>query len=153
MPSQNRIQLYTWISKETDVNSIIIEASAENYAPVYAHRHNIMPSLVVYEMLGYENDKVKRYVAIINEIYSENPITPSSMNYLLSLRCDIYIVTWSEDLKARPYLDKKLESYQPLFKEVYENPSGKIYFLNRTAATLIEKPAHGETNALDKPPS
>jgi hypothetical protein len=133
-PGADRMQLYTWISTHTDINSVVIEWDPENYTPLFAHRRSFLPQPHYPEQMGYDMEMVNRYRTVLAEIFSENPISQASITDLLNLESDVYLLIWSDDLQARPYLDAKIKSHQPLFKKVYESSSGTVYLLDRSAA-------------------
>lgn len=134
MPGTNRMQLYDWIRAETPSNSVIIDMDAFNYTPLYGHRHTFIPFGHLDAVLGYTGEKIQRYEAIHQEIFSEQAIPAASIDYLRNLGTDIYILIWVEDLRARPYLEEKFRSLEPWLKKVYENPSGNVYHLERASA-------------------
>jgi len=134
MPGNERMRLYDWIRTDTADNSVIIELNIQNYTPLYAHRHTFIPVAGLTRVLGCAGETIERYDAIHQEIFSPDPLPEASIDYLRNLGCDIYVVIWAEDVQARPYFDEKFRSLEPLFKKVHENPSGKIYYLNRATA-------------------
>lgn len=134
MPGNERMRLYNWIRTNTASNSVVIESNSVNYTPLYGHRHAFLPLPYTHEVLGYSGEKIDHYSAIHQEIFSQQPLSAASMQSLRNLGYDIYILIWAEDLQAYPYLDEKIRSLEPPFKKMYENPSGKIYYLNRTTA-------------------
>jgi hypothetical protein len=134
MPGNDRMRLYDWIRTDTASGSVIIELDTRNYTPLYGHRHTFIPFTGLDEVLGYTGEKIQRYKAIHQEIFSRQALPGASIDYLRNLGYDIYILIWVEDLHAYPYLDEKIRSLEPPFKKMYENPSGKIYYLSRATA-------------------
>jgi hypothetical protein len=131
MPGNDRMRLYDWIRTNTASNSVVIESNSVNYTPLYGHRHAFLPLPYTHEVLGYSGETINRSSAIHQEIFSQQPLSAASIQYLRNLGYDIYILVWAEDLQAYPYLDEKIRSLEPPFRKMHENPSGKIYYLNR----------------------
>ena len=134
MPGNDRMRLYDWIRTDTASGSVIIELNTQNYAPLYGHRHTFIPFASLDKLLGYTGEKIQRYKAIHQEIFSQRTLPGTSIDYLRNLGCDVYILIWAEDLQAYPYLDEKIRFLEPPFKKMYENPSGKVYYLSRATA-------------------
>jgi hypothetical protein len=134
MPGNERMRLYDWIQTDTADNSVIIELNTQNYTPLYAHRHTFIPFGELDMVLGYTGDEIDRYKRIHREIFSSKPLPEASIEYLRTLGCDFYILIWTVDLQSYPYLDERIRSLKSEFKNMYENPSGKIYYLNRATA-------------------
>lgn len=135
MPGTDRLRLYDWIRTNTASTSVVIESNDVNYTPLYGHRHAFLPLPYTHEVLGYSGESIDRSSAIHQEIFSQQPLSAASIQYLLNLGYDIYILIWVEDLQAYPYLDEKIRSLEPRFKKMHENPSGKIYYLDRATAS------------------
>jgi hypothetical protein len=131
VPGSDRMRLYDWKRTDSASGSVIIELNTQNYAPLYGHRHTFIPYGSLDEVLGYTGDKIQRYEAIHQEIFSQQALPEASIDYLRNLGHDIYILIWAEDLQTYPYLHEKIRSLEPPFENMYENPSGKIYHLGR----------------------
>jgi hypothetical protein len=133
MPSPDRMELYRWIQTGTNATSVIIELNTMNMTPLYAHRHSFLPPLSWANMDYYRGEKIEDYAAIEDEVFSEKPVSPWAIDYLRKLGLDFYVVIWTEELSAAPYLGAKFQTLEPVFREVYKNPAGEIYQFNRAA--------------------
>lgn len=140
-PDEDCMRLYEWLRTETPGNSVIVEMDATNYTPLYAHRHTLLPFGSLDKVLGYTGETIDRPRAVHREIFSEAPLSQASIDYLRGLGRDLYLVTWTADVKSQPYLEAKLASPEPLIEKVYENPSGAVYRMRATAVRSGNEPS------------
>ncbi len=129
--SKSEREIFDWIRNNTDINAVIIEKNTHNLMPVHARRRNfyLMPTFIYVH--DYGGEKVERYGAIYEELFSDAPVEVKTIEYLRSKEMDFYIVIWQYDLATSPFLNAKFLSNPEWFEKTYENASGAIYVLKK----------------------
>jgi len=129
--TDNERTLYEWIRDNTDIEAVIIERNEYNVMPYYAFRRNFYMTSWEIENYGYRGEKVERYRAIRDELYSDAPIDGRTIELLGSFDFDLYVVVWREDIEYDQALKTRFVAYPEWFTAEYENPDGRVYRLRR----------------------
>lgn len=129
--TEGECKLFAWIRENTDINAVIVEKNTYNLAPVYARRRNFFLNSLYIRVHNYGGEKLERYRAIRDEIYSAEPISPETIESLRDIGLDIYVVAWAGDVIEVPDLDRKFTSHPEWFERVYENTAGAVYAVTK----------------------
>jgi hypothetical protein len=121
--------IFAWIRKNSSRDAVVIESNEYELMPVYAHRRELFPTPKTVAVLGYRGEAVDRSSRIRDELATGEPLTQGDIDFVRSLRVQVFIVLWREDLDARPGLDRSFASRPGLFEKRYENSRALIYSL------------------------
>jgi hypothetical protein len=125
-------RIYAWIAQNTPPSSVVIESSTDILMPVYAHRRDFCPDHVTVTMFDYESDTVRRYESIRDKFLSGTGLAPEDAEVLMNLKIPLYVVLWQEDVDRIPRVREALDERPDRFRLVYENPGGRVYFIQGT---------------------
>jgi hypothetical protein len=125
-------RVFEWIQNNTPKNATVIGSSTCGLMPVYAHRRDFYPDPGIVEVFQYASDKTRRYRAILDDIYAGTPLKPEDLSFLRSIGCPFYIVVWQDDRDQVLRGKAALEARPDLFKELFRNGAGSVYFIRST---------------------
>ncbi|UCF05099.1 MAG: hypothetical protein JSV33_14440 [bacterium] len=122
--------IYEWIRRNTAIDAVIIERNYYHLMPVYARRKNFVLNPTMIGVHNYTGENIDRYVAVRNELFSDEPISAETIRFLRRKEMGFYVVIWREDLEQDPDLDLRFRSHPNWFEIQYENSAGTVYYVN-----------------------
>ncbi|HVO76399.1 MAG TPA: hypothetical protein VMT60_00305 [Candidatus Bathyarchaeia archaeon] len=128
----DELRIFDWIQANTSGASTVIGSSTCDLMPVLAHRRDIYPDLGLADVFQYTSDKIKRFSAIRDTIYSGTELKPEDLSFLRSVGCPFYIVVWTEDIERVPRERAGLDAHPEVFEPVFQNAGGTVYFIRGT---------------------
>jgi hypothetical protein len=126
-PDEQRI--FEWIQNNTPKSSAVIGSSTCELMPVYAHRRDFYPDPLIAEVFRYTTERIKRYKAILDDLYAGTQLKPDDLSFLRSIGCPLYIVIWQDDLDQVSHESVGLDARPDWFEPVFRNGGGSVYFI------------------------
>ena len=98
----------------------------------HVHRRDFYPNPGIAEVFRYTTERIKRYKAILDDLYSGTQLKPDDLSFLRSIGCPLYIVVWQEDMDQVSHESAGLDARPDWFEPVFRNGGGSVYFIRGT---------------------
>jgi hypothetical protein len=131
MLSVEETQIAAWARENTTRDAVFIDNKDRNFILVAGPRRNFYGSHSYAKQWGYDKEEMSRRKRMIDNIYSNEPLEPSTLAALCDIDPDVYIVLRGRD-ESNTDANKFLQ-IEDLFIEAYSTGPAAVLKVNKDA--------------------